>query len=491
LVATWKRKLADDAGIAAIMPKIIEKLAPPPQFHLPPATLGHTRHFMPLKFSDQGDRTKVFDAFIALDPGAEVVLLWPDAELNAEERPALDRALSRLGYLGRAESWCSARIADEWNERAETCWTLQAAQCSIPRINCMPLAGDVQPSCTEPVRVLVPDPAAWNLWSFEGARLPDPPWNILAETADLHDERWSDPPGSRWVVYVRRSDCFEVASTSKPVRSSAALPNVARFVLDGSVLPLVEETLAVAETMRRVLLRVCHPENCAVLSGKDPSGEPRLDNHEHAFYLPTAEAADSSRLTHVTVFAHEGFGPPALRAIEAIRWLPWPPPNVMLPGRAYCRPRFEAGTVSLLLTGLGQTTLFAASKLFGPAKVWRAATPFVVTRHLKRRGQKRDAEEFRDGLDGQRAFARQVLLEELGRRGLQPERVEPLEGHRIGPRRLAPLQFRRFRRKAGDDGGRRACGAFRIEFAERAAGPIALGHSCHFGLGLFLADTEA
>src|SRR5688500_11226561 len=64
LVATWKRKLAGETLVERQLPEVLAELAKhPPQFHLPPATLGHTRHFMPLKFPEEGDRTKVFDAF--------------------------------------------------------------------------------------------------------------------------------------------------------------------------------------------------------------------------------------------------------------------------------------------------------------------------------------------------------------------------------------------------------------------------------------------
>ena len=49
-----------------------------------------------------------------------------------------------------------------------------------------------------------------------------------------------------------------------------------------------------------------------------------------------------------------------------------------------------------------------------------------------------------------------------------------------------PIQFRRFRQKLNDDGGRRPAGAFRLTFEAPINGPIALGHSCHFGLGLFV-----
>jgi hypothetical protein len=47
----------------------------------------------------------------------------------------------------------------------------------------------------------------------------------------------------------------------------------------------------------------------------------------------------------------------------------------------------------------------------------------------------------------------------------------------IGPRRLRAIQFKRFRRKAGDDGGRRPAGGFRITFAASVRGPLCLGHS--------------
>ncbi len=52
---------------------------------------------------------------------------------------------------------------------------------------------------------------------------------------------------------------------------------------------------------------------------------------------------------------------------------------------------------------------------------------------------------------------------------------------------LRPIQFRLYRRKAGDDGGARLRGLFRLRFTKPVAGPIALGHSCHYGLGLFIA----
>jgi CRISPR-associated protein Csb2 len=54
--------------------------------------------------------------------------------------------------------------------------------------------------------------------------------------------------------------------------------------------------------------------------------------------------------------------------------------------------------------------------------------------------------------------------------------------------RWRTIQFKRFRRKAGDDGGRRLAGAFRLIFSRPVPGPFALGWSSHFGMGLFAPE---
>lgn len=55
--------------------------------------------------------------------------------------------------------------------------------------------------------------------------------------------------------------------------------------------------------------------------------------------------------------------------------------------------------------------------------------------------------------------------------------------------RWRTIQFKRYRRRIGDDGGRRLAGAFRLTFREPVRGPIALGWSSHFGMGLFAPDS--
>ena len=136
--------------------------------------------------------------------------------------------------------------------------------------------------------------------------------------------------------------------------------------------------------------------------------------------------------------------------------------------------------------------LLDAPPLFGPARVWESATPFVVTRHPKQRGRRKDPPDCH-GISGRPQFAMRVLDEECQRwlrrqptlAGAASPTYTVLE-HVGRTGSFRPLQFRRVRRKPGDDGANRATAAFRLEFDRDVAGPLCLGHASHFGLGLFL-----
>ncbi len=276
----------------------------------------------------------------------------------------------------------------------------------------------------------------------------------------------------------------------QPVRQRLKVrsPSLARFALDGPVLPLVTETLPLAERARRLLLSKCkylalrdNPglsdglgdaevwRRCPAFWGKDELGRPRV-GHQHAFFLPADEDSDG-RIDHLTVFAPMGFNELECQALHRLRRLP-------LDNRE---------ELQLLLIGLANPSDFR-SPLLAESRVWVSATPFVVTRYPKLRGRKKDRPEDRAT---PQAFTAHVLRQELARRAeLPPAVVEPLDDGVIGARGLRPIQFKRFRSKPGDDGGRRPAGGFRITFAAPARGPLCLGHSCHFGLGLFVPATS-
>jgi CRISPR-associated protein Csb2 len=256
---------------------------------------------------------------------------------------------------------------------------------------------------------------------------------------------------------------------------------VARFALDAAPMPLVTETLPLAEHARRSLLAISkqlarrgdpHLAHADIwpLSpafwGKDERGQPQT-GHQHAFFLPVDEDGDG-RLDHLTVFAPMGFNSLEQQALDRLRRLPFG----------------DREPLRLLLIGLGNKQDFRTS-LLGPSDVWVSATPFVATRYPKLRGTKRDQPE---DYATPRAFAKHVLRQQLERRPELPQ-VVSVEEELIGAQRLRSIQFKRFRSKASDDGGRRPAGGFRITFAAPISGPLCLGHSCHFGLGLFLPSA--
>ncbi len=483
LIAVWRRTCPDLSE--AQIGRVLEPLLHAPKYRLPESRVAHTRHYMPWEKKGPADRTLVFDTFVVVGRGDPLFIGWPEAEPPPEDRAVLGRLVKNLTSLGRAESWVRVELSDspsvDWN-----CWTASADQ-------------------PDPIAVLCPDPAT----ALGGEHYPThdpkklkrglgpgdllfdcPRWHLCLDTQTLHDRRWSQVPGSRWVNYSVQPP--KAARSPRPVgpRRPATF---ARFALDGPVLPLVTETLPLAERVRSELLHRCNrlqnpadprlaiadlPSTAPALWGKDESRRP-LTGHGHAFFLPVDED-DDGLLDHVAVFAPMGFSSRELQAFDRLRRL-----------------RSVDGELSLVLVGLGSNEDFARSRLLGPSTVWRSATPFVATRHLKRRGRKRDPREWVNAPDGQAAFVREMLGEELARRdALEPGRfagaqVEPLVDHGIGPRRLRTHEFRTRRNKRDDDGGLRSRGAFQICFPGPVRGPIALGHSSHFGLGLFLVPTSA
>jgi CRISPR-associated protein Csb2 len=473
----------------------LEQLVLPPVFYLPPARVAHTRHAMPTNVlarnykpsnaekkagKYQGDPTIVFDTFVVVNRTAAILIRWPDASLSDSDSTALCRLTDNLTSLGRAEGWVHAEVANglsvEWN--------------------CVPAA--VTSAGQELVSVFCPDLAT----AFSDEHYPPRPdtkklkkglkpseslfdcprWHLCLDTEIIHAERWPQVPGARWVSYVRPADAFTRAvAPAARLSHDVAKPTVARLLFDGPVLPLVSDTVRVAEAFRRAVMsrfeawcrkhpaeaepfrRHGSPDRFAspVLSGKDRDGRALL-GHRHAHYLPTADGIDPNRVTHLTVIAADGFGPGEVAALAGLRSLRYT----------------EGDPLRVQLVGLGVPADFRHA-LFGPARVWRSTTPFVGPPHV--------------GQDGRARFLRKALRREVRRaaeRDRLPEevaaavRAEALEPPVGSPR---PFEFRRGRARPGDDGYRRACDLFRLTFPVAVTGPFCLGYANHYGLGLFVA----
>ena len=122
-----------------------------------------------------------------------------------------------------------------------------------------------------------------------------------------------------------------------------------------------------------------------------------------------------------------------------------------------------------------------------------SVTPYIATRYAKTRGRNRidllspaaHAQFVAHDLPQQiiavlKVDANEVIIEPL---------CDATGVFRVpvgdGKLSVRPIEFKRFRSKADDDGGVRLCGAFHLEFGRSVRGPIALGHSAHFGMGVF------
>lgn len=479
LVAVWQRTLPEISNDQ--VQRILTALAEPPEFRLPDHRVAHTRHYMPWGNKAPQIRTLIFDTFVAVSRSQAIYICWENAVLSSEDRRVLNRLLGNLSSLGRAEAWVEAGLVQD------------AVDCNLKQAT---------PEDSNHVPVLCLDPASAfrddYYRKFDPKKLASgkikpaeflfdaPRWHLCLDTETIHKEHWPTVPGTKWINYTRPAEA--TAIRVRPRRRPTY--TVARFLLDGTVLPLVKETIAIAERFRNAAMRKfedwCRKNESAavnfqrtdqpdryssrILSGKEPDGITRLSGHQHAYFLPTAEGTDPRRITHLTIFAQGGLDDAVVRALSSMRYL----------GVG------NNGNLRVQLIGLGNSDDFTAGML-QKSRVWESVTPFVVHRHFKRNGIKRDTELVSHD-NWKEDFTKIALTELLQRLGLPEVTVQNTTSAPGLPR---PWEFRRSRvHRRNDDGFRRPCGSFRLEFSEPVIGPLAIGHNCHYGLGLFAAVPE-
>ena len=477
LIAVWHRKFSGDIPEASAR-RVLERLTETPVFQLPKAALGHTRHFMPQEPPATPPRTKVFDAFVSVRPDDCLVVAWPHVTFSPEEQELLRSLASGLSYLGRAESWVTAEVLDQWDGD----------------INCRPIEAGVSVE-GERVRMLASmTPDSFVTWKMgyeakvvgdtsivtkAGRKKKAPPspvpsdlWSALhAETSDLRKQGWSAAPGSRWVDYVRPDDAFRVTYQRKP-KIEQIRPTVARFALSSAVLPRLTDAVFLGERMRQALMAKSRGLNGSehalpVFSGKGADGLRLDDDHSHAFYFPSDEDGDG-RIEHMTVYATQGFDKHAQQAIGMLKKL-W---------------GSGGHDIHTVLIGIGQPQDYGGflsrdgqAPALAQSRIWRSVTPYLLTRHPKKNGKDSPTSQ----------VARDLL-----RRGFPtPEHIEPLDHTKINGKKVRWLEFRRFRNGGGGQFADPRGFGFEIVFAEPVRGPIALGYGCHFGLGQFVAVQEA
>lgn len=447
------RQLPDD------MQGLVQALAVnEPTYRLPHATSGHTRHYMPVKGWKKP--SLVIDAFVK--PDGVLGVEWP-ASVNSTHLNLLDQLLSRLGYLGRAESRVRARRATDGEDLPEF---LVSTQRKDPD--------------DEPVRLLAPVPnEVYEHWRRSS---PDAPDDLLAalqiDTKTLQNGHWNLPPGTRELVYWRPASALSSISVHRWFEGAAAdRDDTALFALSTDkkrdVLPLMERALPTMALFRRALLSRVGDEQqigkCPELTGKDKHGQPLRCMHRHAHFIPLSlNARDPKRIDHVLVYAPMGFGPLAESGLRRLR---------------------KTGAkgmddIAVTLIGTGKRESFRRVGVdeipeLRSGTTWVSRTPFIPPRFLKSRGRDSILEQVRA---------------ELQRRGLPdlaiaPTIAAPTDGTEAGRR---AQWFRHFARARQGKAGVPPAGLFHLTLTlDRSVdGPICLGWGSHFGLGLFIPADQ-
>ena len=492
----------DEAGPSPAAEGMIAKLsAGLPHYVLPSAVGAHTRHYMPigeLEKKKPEKTTLVFDTWLVVKD-RELIVTWPDAQLNNSERSTLERLAGRLNYLGRSESWVEARVVGRHDP--------------VPLPNCAPEQNEAtRGPGWEQVALLAPQSVSgYEVWrqaklddaladlpipearkpskallnKRAKAKSPYPPTLLdclQMDTTWLRSHGWSRPPGSQRVFYCRRSDAVSVSAPRAKIAGSplrrvkAMLLSLTNASRNDHALPPVTRTLPQAELLHRTLVGIAARSGVPPreLTGRDQNRRPLQGAHEHAHINPL-DLDDDGHLDHILIWAPGGLGTDAQAAIRHAR-------------RTYAKGVAEP--LRIALVGSGDVADLAClpsvygrrmARLAGGAMVWESVTPFVPPRHIKARGK--------NTLEGQ-------IRTELLSRGLpRPTSVQcilPTSAklrQRVRNETAADTQdrFRHFvRSRQRGPQPPVVCGlAIRLEFQRDVYGPIAIGYGSHFGLGLF------
>ncbi len=476
LLACGYAKLADwQSGVVPPEARtLVLKLASaPPSYRLPAAVGAHSRHFMPI-----GKKTTlVLDASAVLDREARMLVRW-EADLEPAEMALFQLLVDRLGFLGRAESWVECSVLDREPELdgnwVRPCETTVHPGPGWEQVSLLaPVMADEYDRwrsgmVTAALESVLPKPGKkpTKAQKDKMARLEgDFPVDLLAclqvETGWLQDKGWSQPPGSRQVLYWKPAAAIRV---SEPVIAARNRFETAPFVLlaiassarSRSVLPMRERSLPQADLLHRAL--VSHVNKLGItdapeLVGLDGMGSP-LKGHRHAHLLPMNLLHDDDHLDHILVWAPGGLGDAAQVVLRAIR-------------KTYMKG--GVGELSVRFAGCGHTEdllqIGALAPFIGAAREWQSYTPLVLPRFRKKSG--------RNTPDGQ-------IRAELEERGLpMPERIEWLRDESVAMRHFVRT------RRAGQTPPENFGYALRIRFAVPVQGPLCVGFGSHFGLGMF------
>ena len=476
-IATGYAKLAEwrDGIIPDQAKVLINKLASTlPVYRLPKSVGAHARHYMPIK----GKTTLVLDAYAVTGIDHLPLLVYWDVKLNPEEEKLFAEIAGKVGYIGRAESWTECELVPD--EPVSFDW---AAPCDVVQSESVrrgwaqiPLIAPMTAKTYEDWRQGSLEKidsgkkhSASMLKKFDNNYPADLMACLQTETGWFQSKGWSQPPGSRFVLYWRSplsTIGVTVPEPSKPPvhsRVPVVLLALACGTQSRSPLPVRARILPQAELFHRTLASLVgkwgNSQSAAELLGVDSNRSP-ITGHRHAHILPLSllKSEPDNHLDHILIWAPGGLGDSSQQILHRIR-------------KTYMKG--GVGELQVRMVGSGTIADFkditTLVPMFGMARVWQSITPLILPRYRKASG--------RNTPDNQ-------IIDELKSRGLPaPVRIEWLRDEAVAMRHYVRL---RHNSRPPEDFGY----AVRLTFTESVSGPICLGYASHFGLGLFTPVSE-
>jgi CRISPR-associated protein Csb2 len=431
LVATWHTRWPDLP--ADVMDGLLDALVDPPSYRTPRTVTGHTRHYLPdldHRKAETGHTDLTLDPFLTVSPDSDLLIRW-DKDLGPDRSGALAKLAELLPYLGRSESVCYARLAEEDVVPDETWWRPDAVDGSRRRR----LLAVTRP--------------------FDRAVLE-------ATTTGIRKQKRTVPPGTRWVSYAAGDQAPQ--PKRRPVSETANVTTI-RFAVTGRAPMMATHGVLLADEAHRQVGNLLEQAGIPDDRRKQIMGtRGAASNHRHAHWIPiTRDGASARGVEYLVVWVPDGLRTEELRAMLGLR---------SMSGRRGGDDGYELRgfpKVEALFQAAGRIE-DVAPELCGAAVRWRSVTPYLPVRH------QRDRETYEEHLAAD-------VTAELRYRGFTDAALTCVGlDPRMGVR--AVNQFRRYRTKERMQRSRPGAGLV-LEFGAPLTGPLLLGQLSHFGFGVF------
>jgi len=384
----------------------------------------------------------VQDNYWSVPPDAPVWWFVEGYDWTDELLAVLSQCLTRITYFGRAETFTRIRLACPDDE--------------IPEANCT--LADKRTAGTAPV-----------LSPLEDATRED----IERTTDNPEAVKRTVPPGAQW-LYAKRP-VRPAARERRRLPQHRADCHLMQFAIGWNVAPERRAIVRLTSRFRGAVLRELLKlktggsakswsqasrkvrEEVALMTGKDANGI-ALEGHRHTEFFAWCDKRSPTRLLvwrGSSAFDADEQNAILLAAARDVSWAAagsdtdeWKVRLIPLDLDVPPPPGFDSQS----------------------SRVWESVTPYVPPRHHLRGGKGREGE----------SFAEQILREIRARRIAEDVEVE-LVGEPLWVSVHVPRRESHKRAFIGDRRGQMV----RLRFATPVVGPIRLGHSSSFGLGLF------